>query len=38
MSLLKNKFISAKYIASIHNRFAKFMTKWSNLYNYFTNT
>ena len=38
MSLLKNNFTSAKYIASIYNWFAKFMSKWSKVYNYFTNT
>ena len=38
MSLHKNKFISAKYIASIYNWFAKFLTKWSKVYNYFTNS
>ena len=37
ISLLKNKFISAKYIANIHNQFAKFMTRWSKVYNYFIN-
>ena len=37
ISLLKNKFISAKYIASKYNQFAKYMTKWSKVYNYFTN-
>lgn len=37
IALLQSKFLSAKYIANIHNQFAKFMKKWLQIYNYFMN-
>lgn len=36
VSLLRQRFLSGKYLANIHDKFGKFMQEWSRLYNYFT--